>query len=365
MFKLSVIVGVLFVSIVTSQEAIEMVEAAAPLTDSPWKLQEVETNASLRGLHVFNPQTVWASGTGGTVVHTHDGGVSWRVSTIAGAEELDVRDIHAIDDEVVIAMTSGTPARIYRSADAGQNWKCVFESTDPKVFLDAVSFFNAEEGIVMGDPIDGRFFLLTTADGGLTWEPLVDAPEALPNEGGFAASGTNMITVGSNRLLIGLGGGEKAERSGHSRVLILDREESTEPTQTWSIAEVPIPRNESSGIFSLAFLDAKHGIAVGGNYLDPESTAGNVAVTSDSGTTWRVPDGQQPPSGYRSCVAHWKNGETIHCVTVGPNGTDLSTDQGHTWRRASSDGFHAIQFSPDGKAGWAVGSEGRVAKWVE
>ncbi|MBK6725044.1 MAG: hypothetical protein IPG58_17845 [Acidobacteria bacterium] len=45
---------------------------------SQWAKQAVNTTASFRGLSVVNEKVVWASGTGGTVIQTIDGGRTGR-----------------------------------------------------------------------------------------------------------------------------------------------------------------------------------------------------------------------------------------------------------------------------------------------
>ncbi len=339
--------------------AVQVDEIAATKLAQLWEFHALDTSASLRGLHVFDAKNIWASGSGGTVVCSSDAGENWRVLRIKGASELDVRDIHLIDAATVIAMTAGSPARIYRSADAGLNWKIVFEATDERVFFDSISFFDAQRGIVMSDPVDGRFVLVATEDGGRTWEPIKNAPAALSGEAGFAASGTNMTIIGKQKVLIGLGGGDVDQPRPDSRVLI-----SSDGYQSWEAAAVPIRSHSSAGIFSIRFATEKDGVAVGGNYEDSESTGDNFAVTSDGGECWFVPSKRQPPSGFRSCVDLWVNGKQEHFVAVGPNGTDLSKDFGKSWHRVSDHGFHVIQFSPDGRVGWAAGSDGRIAKWL-
>jgi photosystem II stability/assembly factor-like uncharacterized protein len=341
------------------QEEIRIDENTVRVVKSPWKMQEVSTQASLRGLHVLDAQNIWASGTNGTVVNSNDGGQDWRVITIAGAKELDVRDIHAINESTIIAMTSGSPARIYRTTDAGSSWKMVYGTEDKRIFFDAISFFDDQNGIAMSDPVDGRLFLLSTADGGLSWRALENAPTTNPGEGGFAASGTNMTTVGEHRVIIGLGSGLPEQPPQPSRVVFSD-----DQMKQWKTAAVPMRRHPSAGIFSIAFANNKDGLAVGGDYEQPDATEDNYAVTHDGGVSWEVPERGNPPTGYRSGTAAWIKGPEAIFVAVGTNGTDLSTDLGENWTRVSNHGFHAIQFSPDGKSGWATGSDGRIAKWV-
>ena len=339
---------------------------AAPV----WELVKVDCKqASLRGLHVLDSKHIFVSGGKGIVAHSVDGGTNWNVQSVAGAEELDFRDIHAIDANNVLIVSAGTPARIYRSSDGCQTWTKVFERTDPKFFFDAIDFWDAQAGIVMGDPIDGKLCLLKTIDGGQTWNQLETAPKTNPGEAGFAASGTNTITAGTNRLLVALGSAAEGTSPSSSRVLISENRGAT-----WTAAEVPIQRNPSAGIFSLLFSNDQRVVAVGGDYKNPEAINDTLARSMDGGKTWSSQKLAGAPSaktdlsvanrltGFRSCVICPDSRD--HLIAVGPNGTDESMDFGATWTRRSSGGFHAIDNSSDGKSIWATGPEGRIGKWI-
>lgn len=327
---------------------------------SPWQMQLSGTTASLRGLHVLGDSVVWASGTGGTVLRTVDSGQHWSVFTVPGAEELDFRDIHAFDESNAVVSSAGTPARIYRTSDGGKTWQMTFEHPSAKAFFDAVSFWNNNDGLVMSDPLDERVLLIQTSDGGKSWAEmkLELRPEVTPGEAGFAASGTNMVLLKDGTCLIALGGAAENERFPTSRIL-----SSHDRGQSWSVAEAPVPRTQSSGIFSMAFANNLIGVAVGGDYVKPNESKGNIAVTIDGGKTWKVPSGAVP-TGYRSGVAANRSGKLLFFVAVGPNGTDWSTLNGRDWTHLSNDAFHAVQFSPTGNTGWATGAKGRVGKWI-
>ena len=322
-----------------------------------WEMVQVDCKkASLRGLHVLDSKHIFASGSQGTVLHSADGGASWNVQTVAGAEELDFRDIHAIDAKNVLIVSAGTPARIYRSSDGCQTWTKVFERIDPCFFFDAIDFWDQQEGVVMGDPIDGKLCLIKTIDGGKTWKPLTTTPKTNPGEAGFAASGTNTIAVAPNLLLVALGGAEENTSHASSRVL-----RSDDRGVTWSSTEVPIKRTASAGVFSLHVTDQQQVIAVGGDYKKPDMIEGTLARSTDGGKTWATIKSAKGLTGYRSCVSTAASG---HLIAVGINGTDVSLDSGQSWKRLSDDGFHAIDFSSDRKTGWATGAQGCIGKWT-
>ncbi len=337
-----------------------------------WVIQDSGTDESFRGLHVISKSIVWASGTNGTVIRTTDGGKTWSVIQVPGAEGLDFRDIHAFDQNKAVIISAGAPARIYRTTDGGKTWTMTFEHPSEKAFFDAMSFRNDLDGIAMSDPIDDRVLLIATNDGGQSWTELNPAnrPKVIPGEGGFAASGTNMRVIGSvdkPRILIALGAAKEGQRFNESRIVWTDdwpRElGQTEPRNTmqWNVAKVPIQRSPSGGIFSMCFQSPAKGAVVGGDYLQPDDTTSTGAYSTDGGKTWLA--SKSGPTGYRSGLATRGALQQNQLIAVGTNGTDLSLDGGIQWTKISNEGFNSIQFTPEGADGWAVGGKGRVAKW--
>jgi photosystem II stability/assembly factor-like uncharacterized protein len=321
-----------------------------------WTPQASGTTARLRGLSVVSEKVAWASGSRGTVVCTVDAGATWQTRAVPGASNLDFRDIQAVDDRTVylLSIGEGELSRVYKTTDAGATWELMYTNRDPKGFLDAIAFWDADHGIALGDPVDGRFAILTTDDGGKTWNqpPLDGMPAALAGEGAFAASGTCLAVQGDRNAWFGTGGGATA------RVF-----RSTDRGRTWKVHETPIRAgNASSGIFSLAFRDESHGVAVGGDYKQPEQPGQLVARTADGGRTWTASPQAQPP-GFRSAVAYIAGTPTPTLVAVGPSGSDLSADDGTTWTPLGKLGFHAVGFAGAGGAGWAVGEGGVIAKF--
>jgi len=320
-----------------------------------WEAQEGGTKARLRGLSVVSRQVAWVSGTGGACLRTTDGGKTWIPRSVPSAASLDFRDVHALDVDTayLLSIGAGELSRVYKTSDGGSTWTLQHQNRDPKVFLDAIAFWDADHGLALGDPVDGRFVILSTDDGGQRWTPAPRGamPPALPGEGAFAASGTCLVVLGDQDAWFGTGG------AAVSRVF-----RSFDRGRSWTVHETPIRAGvPSAGIFSLAFRDAKRGVAVGGDYKAPDVARTNVALTVDGGQTWSLPRDTRP-AGYRSAVAFVPGAGGPTLIAVGPTGTDVSTDDGKTWKGLGAPGFDAVGFAAV-DAGRAVGDGGRIARF--
>src|SRR3954469_21357721 len=138
-----VFTSVLFCALVSSMSA-------------QWIKQIVNTTASFRGLSIVSEKVVWASGTGGTVIRTVDGGTSWDGMTVPGAEKLDFRDIEAFDADTayILSIGNGDSSRIYKTTDGGKIWKLQLRNTNEKAFFDAFACWDKNNCIAMSDPVD-------------------------------------------------------------------------------------------------------------------------------------------------------------------------------------------------------------------
>jgi photosystem II stability/assembly factor-like uncharacterized protein len=313
----------------------------------------IDPPVRFRGVSAVSKTVAWASGTKGTIVRTADGGHNWQTLPVPEAAALDFRDVDAIDARTAYALSigPGEASRIYKTIDAGRTWRLQYTNHDPKAFFDAMTFADAKHGVVMSDSVDGQFVIMLTADGGTTWTraPQAGLPPALPNEGAFAASGSNVAMVGTNHVWIGTGAASTA------RVL-----RSIDGGRSWKVSETPLESGPSAGIFSIAFRDARHGVIVGGDYKKESEAFDNVAFTSDGGVTWTLV-GEKGLSGFRSAVSYLPGTSTL--LAVGPSGADLSLDDGHTWTSFQvGSGLHAFGFERQGTSGWGAGERGRIVR---
>jgi photosystem II stability/assembly factor-like uncharacterized protein len=325
--------------------------ATITIANGQWVKQNVNTTASLRGLSVVNEKVVWASGTGGTVIRTIDGGKTWSVIVVPAAEKLDFRDIEAFDANTayILSIGNGESSRIYKTTDGGKTWNPQFTNANPKAFFDAIACWDRNHCVAMSDPADRKFVLIQTKDGGKNWTPMDTSkmPEAKEGEAAFAASGTCLVTQGKNNLFLVTGGSD-------ARVF-----RSNDRGVTWAVSETPIVKGTSgSGIFSIAMRDAMNGVIVGGNYEKPDEAKDNLASTNDGGKTWKLGSGL---SGYRSSVSY-----SGSIIAGGTNGSDISGDFGGTWKKFGNEDVNTLTvFSKKTsceKNWWAVGPKGLVVR---
>ena len=369
-----------------------------------WTLQNSNSTASLRGIHSLGGGIAWASGTDGTVLRTEDGGYLWQTCTIPpGAEKLDFRGIQAFDANTAIVMSSGKGnlSRLYKTTDGCQSWKLIFTNPDKDGFWDAIKMTDRTIGILIGDPIsDGEQFAhfrlqkrvpvfptYHTVDGGITWKrndhgqlTALAGPDGAPAESIFAASNSS-LQIGPYVLLF-ITGGQKS----NLHYLQLTKEPlppfCKEPCSLASETGSALPGSESAGGFSLAANfdswqsqvapESQRLVIVGGDYKASEAATGTAALCSlkmegiimhyscESAITF--------PHGYRSAVAY--DAATKTWITVGPNGTDISTDDGKNWRVVKPNA--SLNEPADADKNWnalslpfVVGPHGRIGKLNE
>ena len=356
---------------------------------SPWQLEPSETTADLRGVHADGGGVVWASGTGGTVLRSEDSGFEWQQCAVPpGAEKLDFRAIWGFDDQTAIVMSSGPggQSRLYRTTDGCAHWALVFTNPEPNGFYDGLVFIDRQRGFLLGDPttssdpVEGgydSFRIRATHDGGRTWAPVSDPERLAPgtnlqplHEESFFAASNSSAAVQGDWIWLG---------TSHSRVLRLPLSKAPFeagycagavdpislscgiPWLGWQSADAPIAHgNQTSGIFSAFFRDARHGVVVGGDYARPETRTGTAAWSSDGGQHWTA--STTPPGGYRSAIAF--DPQARIWIAGGPNGSDSSRDNGRTWQPLE----HAPPGLPKGgewnalSLPWAVGPHGRIGK---
>jgi len=310
---------------------------------------------SIRGLSVVNNNVVWVSGSNGMVGKSSNAGKNWKWMTVKGFEKNEFRDIEAFDANTAIIMAipdaeNVHPANILKTTDGGETWKIVYENKTKGMFLDAMEFRDPKNGTVIGDPVEGKFFIAKTTDGGNSWNEL-SAEERFVADSGeafFASSGTNIRMLYNGSVVIASGG--KNSR------LFYDK----------TVFDLPMTKGkETAGTNSVAVFDnykknkANKIVVVGGDFTADSLTDKNCFVSNNGGKTWERP--KAPPHGYRSCV-EFLNKETI--VTCGLNGVDYSFDGGKNFYWISKEGFHVCRYARIGNTVYLAGGNGKIGKLV-
>lgn len=312
-----------------------------------WKPIDLTTDVTLRAVAVVDAQRFHVAGSKGTHAVTDDGGKTWRKAIPTDAAALDFRGVAALDARTAILMSAGDGpaglARLYRSADAGQTWSLVFETRETGSFLDAVAFRDGRRGFVLGDPIDGRWFLLQTKDGGRTWAR-IPGPSVEPGEAAFAASNSALF-LGPGRELWIVSGGLPKGRVAHSR----------DDGARWDTLESPLAGSTTAGLFGGLALGKDRAVVVGGDYKDELRGGPNLALFEEF-DLWTPPH-----EGAPRLLEGVGRLDAKTLIAVGPRGTSISVDNGQSWRQVDGEAFHTIAC----RAGTCVaaGAKGKVAVW--
>lgn len=368
---------------------------AASAQTSPWQMEHSGTTADLRGVHAAGGGVVWASGTGGTVLRSEDSGFEWQSCAMPpGAEKLDFRGVWAWDANTAVVMSSGSGAesRLYKTTDGCAHWVLLYANPDKDGFWDGISAANDPNHMtLLGDPVGGAFTLLRTTDGGLHWSRVTTSstPGLTANTSSMSAfAASNSALVFAAQVLNSEDDGNFIYwfvTGGAAGPFVFRGQSACDPkayhqnpehcSVHWKVARDRLPLasgSNSSGGFSLAVVDGDetlhYAVAVGGDYAKPEQCSGTAAYWSAKSQQWTA--STVPPGGYRSAVDIVDGSATVtepdHAVwiAVGPNGSDLSRDNGQTWQsieREPADTQNGGEWNALSLP-WVVGPHGRIAK---
>ena len=367
----------------------------ASSASAQFTLHDAHTTADLRGIDNVGGGVAWASGTDGTILRTEDAGIVWQLcAKPPGAEHLDFRAIQAFDNNTAIIMSSGKGdlSRLYKTTDGCQHWTLLFTNPDKDGLWDALQFERKFEpptnrvahpstqskgGVsrvvardpdhfyVLGDSVDGKQRLLEWDAGEMSG--FEGAQPSKLQESSFAASNSVLEVVRTSqedklwKYDLRWASGSPGHAYFHYR-----RHEETptcEPCRgEFGLVDFKLKNiSPSAGIFSFAFRSDLIGVFVGGDYLKPNDSTETAGCSKDGGITWYP--ATTPPHGYRSAVAY--DATTKTWITVGPNGTDISADDGKNWTALKPD--PKFNDTPDADQHWnalslpyAVGPHGRI-----
>ena len=195
----------------------------------------LEEDLSIRAVEVVSKNEVWfAANKGGIGVYNGE-----EIAQIVLRHQDSLLHFRSIahNGTQAFALTIDRPALLYRLTFDGQQITAadlVYTEDTPGVFYDAIGFWNANEGIAVGDPVAGCLSMLITRDAGASWQKLScdELPPVVKGEALFAASNGSMALFG-DQALIGTGGAA-------ARVF-----KTSDKGKTWSVAQTPIMQGSS------------------------------------------------------------------------------------------------------------------------
>jgi photosystem II stability/assembly factor-like uncharacterized protein len=306
-----------------------------------------QKGVSIRALSIPTDKVIWASGSKGMVAKSTNEGVTFEWMQVKGYEKRDFRAMYAWNEKEAIIVAVASPAIILKTYDGGASWEKVYENSDTSMFLDAIHFSDQNNGTVIGDPIGGHLFVLTTKNKGATW---VELPKTyfkskLNNgEAFFASSNSNLVSIGKELLFVTGGLSSRLWKEGVAEVL-------------------PILQGSSStGANSIALSpDGKMIVIVGGDFSNDKLANQNIVGYQKKSTKkmqkWDLLSISNP-NGYKSCVEFLDNDRLITC---GTSGVDFSNNKGITWQKMSDASFHVVKKHPSKKGFYLAGSGGRIS----
>ncbi len=311
---------------------------------------------SIRALSIPNENTIWASGSKGSIALSEDGGKNFTWKLIQGYENRDFRSLHAWNKLEAIVAAIAAPAIVLKTKDGGESWYKVYENTDTLMFLDAIHFKDSLNGTIVGDPINQKIFLLTTEDKGEHWQEAASTyfKSALKEGEAFFASSNSNIASGNGFDFFVTGGLT-------SRLWI-----------NGTAQDLPMVQGKTStGANSMAISPSKNSIIiVGGDFTKKENAENNIAGFEFYGynspnpnkliinkSKWVLSKKLGNPHGYKSSVVFINNKWLIAC---GTSGVDISKNKGKKWDLISTESFHVVQKQPSKQAVFLGGADGRI-----
>jgi photosystem II stability/assembly factor-like uncharacterized protein len=278
-----------------------------------------------------NAKDGWMTGAYNVILHTDDGGITWR------EQDSGIMKVSKWYDVSFISTTQGWIGGYYRVDKQGQSiyWYVILHTTNGGTTWNVqkrvddlpliIQFFNTKEGI--GVSGSGVFF--RTMDGGETWE---ENPQRLWGgvHGGYFLNINEGWVVGSGAL------------------------HTTDGGKTWK-------QNQMVGGDEAYFINPKEGW-IGGE-------EGQIFHTTDGGTTWQQHWLQECPFVGGIYFANGREGWVVggRRSMEEEFGVILhTTDSGTTWEIQSRIDDYLVDICSDGAGHlWAVGSHGTVLAYFD
>ena len=314
-----------------------------------WTSVYTTASASITSVWGTDAQTVYAVETDGKILKTTTGGTNWVESAVVMGQFM--YDITFLNSNT--GFVTGGGGNIYRTTNAGANWDSV-GSGQNNWSLFQVKIVSATEIYAVGDPS----FLYKSTDGGSTWQPLpisVTGPAitfiwysidkfgstlVLTGDYGIIAKSTDGgITWTSNSFLLSTAlMFDIQTMPGTSKVWVVGRPfasttreifYSSDYGSNWTTYDLGI----TGDFFAISMIDQQTGYISGQN--------SKVLKTTNGGQNW-VPKTQPSLTNYSLSSLEFINENTgwtfVNFATVPGGNVFKTTDGGNNWVQYTTGG---------------------------
>ncbi len=322
----------------------------------------------IRNISIVNPQVVWASaydgsGGGANILEfskTTDGGATWTAGSIGIPTNCSVSELFAVSADTAWVATYGNTTggnAIFRTVDGGATWNAQTTATfsGTAAFPNTIYFWDADNGLCMGDPNGGYYEMYTTTDGGDNWVRVPQASIPAPLNGEYGYNGGKDYDVVGNTIWFGTNMG---------RVF-----RSDDRGLNWTVVTSGQPE-----VTNITFGDENNGILQYKAYNTQTGaiTAFEMMVTTDGGLTWN--DLNYTGDIFKSDIDAVPGHPGMYIATGSSQnlpecGSAFSLDYGQSWTMIDDSVQYTCVSFYDDMTGWAGGfntsstSEG-IWKWM-
>lgn len=324
------------------------------LVPQTWEYQYIG-NSDIYSIEAIDENTVWAGGFNGYYMRTIDGGSTWTTGKVPNTSNFNFSDIAAVNANTAYfagSNVTATAGRIYKTSNGGSTWTMQFQKIGKGVSFGAIAFWDENNGIALSDPLDGKFLIVKTSDGGVNWHevPAINIPPPLPDElASFEINGgSNLVVSGNKQAWFGTGYSKKSNNP--MRIF-----KTSDMGQTWQVVNTDLNNTGSSfhGVSSIIFIDTLVGFA--SSTGSPGNKKNTFVKTLDSGKTWSLAPSFPEENSTRLIFVPKTNGANLFIPAIG--GYYHSKNLGETWQHkkvSSTQKISILSFASPEK-GWSAG----------
>ena len=323
----------------------------------------IDTSWGIRYMSAVDANIVWGIAYDGTTkfnrttnqfVMSTNGGTFTKGIFVKDTNVYNPSNISAVNASIAYIAVYGknsridsTSGKILKTVNGGITWANASDSLNmfrgTANFPDFVHFWNANNGICLGDPNNtngsgNEYEIWRTSNGGTNWARVAGAN--IPNPSAGEAGLTNSYFASGKRVWFGTSLGRVYN--------------SLDSGKTWAVGTTT---GLAGGVQGLAFRDSVNGICWGG--ATATATSNTLKKTNDGGTTWTAIAANATSIGlYDFCAVPGRNAY----MSVGSNSsgtyvTSVTPDDGLTWNvleTGTTRAFNMIKVQMiDSVHGWA------------